>query len=230
MNKDQILTNFQCERYAHHNNKRIEHLNSLGILRSGLTVLEVGAGVGDHTGNLINHGCTVTSTEARAYNLEILRAKFPSIECGLLNLDEPDGFDHKYDLIYCYGTLYHLSKPKEAISFMAARSESIVIETCVMYGPDSKFILCDEPDNPTQSFSGHGCRPTRRWVFDELKRYWKFVYTTRVQPNHIEFPTDWTKETDSCLHRAVFFASNTPAPGSEFIDFLGDTQQKFSKS
>jgi len=43
------LNDFHSVGYLRHNARRLEHLNSLGLDISGRSVLELGAGIGDHT-------------------------------------------------------------------------------------------------------------------------------------------------------------------------------------
>jgi hypothetical protein len=45
-----------------------------------------------------------------------------------------------------------------------------------------------------------------------LSQYFEFVYMPRTQPNHEEFPLDWTidKPTPELLTRSVFIASREP--------------------
>jgi hypothetical protein len=64
--------------------------------------------------------------------------------------------------------------------------------------------------NPTQSFSGKGSRPTRQWIYNTLKEIYPFVYLPKTQPNHPEFPKDWTQDFTNertNLKRAIFIAS-----------------------
>ncbi len=79
---------------------------------AGLSVLEVGAGTGDHTGFFVDRGCAVTSTEARPENLSIIRDRFPDLSVKQLDMDRPDGdaIDAEYDIVYCYGLLYQLGE------------------------------------------------------------------------------------------------------------------------
>lgn len=200
---------FHSVHYLRHNDKRLQHLDALNLVKQGMKVLEVGAGIGDHTRFLLSKGCIVTATEARPGNLKILKETFPQVEVTLLDLDAPDpNFKSGFDTIYCYGTLYHLSKPNVGIKFMAERGQLLLLETCVSYGNGvSVNLLQENVSDPSQSFNGFGCRPTRPWVFAELKKYYPFVYVTKKQPNHEEFPLDWTRETTAGLHRAVFVAS-----------------------
>ena len=177
-------------------------------------MLEVAAGIGDHTTFFLDRGCTVVSTEGRAENLAMLRQRYPSLDVRQLDLDSPVDLGRSFDIVYCYGTLYHLHRPAEALAFMAGCCRRmILLETCVSYGDQRAINLVDEAAvDPTQSVVGRGCRPTRPWVYHELRRLFEHVYTPRTQPNHEEFPLDWTKppESPGALTRSVFIASRQP--------------------
>lgn len=207
-------TFFQNEDYQRINQRRLEHLASLGLSLSGSTVLEVGAGIGDHTSFFLDRRCRVVSTEARAENLAIMRSRFPQLEIRHLDLDSPDPtFNQSFDIIYCYGLLYHLRHPDQAIAYMAERCHKmLLLETCVSFGEEAQVNLCEEPAaNPTQSVMGMGCRPTRIWVYQQLKQYFDYVYLPLTQPNHPQFPLEWNSDQVQKdqwdLVRAVFIAS-----------------------
>ena len=59
------ITSFNEEFYQLHNRKRQEHLASLNLPLGDKRVLEVGAGVGDHSKFFIDRGCSIDVTEAR---------------------------------------------------------------------------------------------------------------------------------------------------------------------
>ena len=91
----------------------------------------------------------------------------------------------------------------------------MLVETCVSYGDDERINALREPrDHPSQAVSGTGCRPTRPWVFGQLRRHFEHVYVTRTQPHHPEFPLDWSAdrgaEQGRRLARSVFVASRRP--------------------
>jgi len=203
---------FHSYHYLRHNQRSQEHLTSLGLYLQGSTVLEVGAGIGDHTSYFIDRGCDVVTSEARQANFKILKARYPTIRVLYLDLDNPPTiFNEKFDIIYCYGTLYHLKKPSEAIKFMAiCNKKMLLLSTCVSFGDKDLQNPCNEDvSHVTQSVSGVGCRPTRKWVFNQLKKYYQYVYLPTSQPNHEEFPLDWSKPElhKAPLSRAVFIAS-----------------------
>lgn len=206
---------FSSDYYQNHNRKRFEHLASLNLIRAGSTVLEVGAGIGDHTAFLLDNGLKVTSTDARQMNLDVLRSEYPDVDAQILNMDcPPPGYNGKFDIVYCYGLLYHLKEPSTAIKFMSNISTKLLLlETRVSFGDEESLnpVFEDRAYLGTAA-SGVGCRPTRKWVYNQLKLHYEFVYLPATQPDHEEFPLDWNLPEYEQIKtqngpRAVFIAS-----------------------
>lgn len=207
------ISEFHGWQYLRHNQRRHEHLASLGLALSNRTVLEVGAGIGDHTSFFLDRGCTVVATEGRIENLSLLRQRYPDVPSAILDLDNPDpDFAVTAEIVYCYGTLYHLSRPAEAIEYLATRAtDMMLVETCVSPGDDERLNLVDEDaDSPSQALRGCGCRPTRPWVRSRLADFFPHVYMTTTQPWHEEFPLTWSFPKNQGLVRSVFVASRQP--------------------
>jgi hypothetical protein len=222
---------FHSDHYTRHNARRLEHLASLGLHLSGKTVLEFGAGIGDHSHYYIDRGCPITITEARPDNLAYLKGRYPGHEVLYLDLEKPEfNQDTRFQVVHCYGILYHLSNPAEVIDFMARlNSEILLLETCVSFGEAKAVNIVGENEkDPTQSFSGKGCRPTRPWVFGELKKYYEYVYIPLTQPNHEEFPIDWTKpeKFQDKLCRSIFIAARHPLDSPLLSAALVDQQTR----
>ena len=217
---------FQNNYYQRHNQRRLEHLASLRLSMSEMTVLEVGAGIGDHTQFFLDRNCQVTSIEARANNLAILQDRFPQVRSILMDLDDASKGSHlseSFDIVYCYGLLYHLAKPAEGLQWMSHHCRNLfLLETCVQVGEKAEINPCKEYiDNPTQSFSGNGCRPTRSWIYGQLKQHFEFVYLPKTQPNHEQFPLDWTvAPPENCLTRSIFIGSRTPLSDAMLVQDL----------
>jgi len=214
---------FATDYYRRHNSRRLEHLATLGLQIAGRRVLELGAGVGDHTSFFIDRGCVVTSVEGRIENLAILRSRFPLVTTILHDLDNVDHPDlGEFEVVYAYGVLYHLANPGRGIAAMSSWSgDMLLLETCVSFGSESAINPIVEPDNPTQSLRGQGCRPTRRWVFEALKTEFDHVYLPRTQPWHDEFPTDWSCLVATApLTRAIFIASRRPIESDLLVNEL----------
>ncbi len=209
------IKEFHSRHYLNHNARRLEHLASLRIPVSNKSVLEVGAGIGDHSGYYIFRNCPITITEARAENLELLKARYPGVPVQFLDMDNPSTpASAPFDLVHCYGLLYHLQKPEQALKFLGRCTQEILfLETCVSFGDDDAVNLVEEDQNSTtQSFTGLGCRPTRPWLFKQLHDVFEYVYVPKTQPYHGEFPLDWSapEKHKADLQRAIFIASREP--------------------
>lgn len=221
------VESFRFPYYQRLNQRRLEHLASLGLPLSNRSVLEVGAGVGDLTTFWLDRGCRVHSTDARPEHVEILAQTFagdPRFSCDVLDLDAPPRrWGDRFDIVFCYGLLYHLREPKSAIGFMAdACAGLLLLETCVSRGGgESLNPVAEDSAVYSQAVSGTGCRPTRTWVRSRLRERFQHVVLPVSQPAHEEFPLDWTAPGPAdLLTRAVFIASREPIPGGLFVTEL----------
>jgi SAM-dependent methyltransferase len=232
---------FRSLQYQRHNIRRQEHLASLGLDLHDRTVLEVGAGVGDHTTFFLDRGCTVLSTEARPENCELFTATMKQwlaesydkvLRCGLYQGDVETlstAIKDSFDIVYCYGLLYHVEDPAAVLAVLAQHCRDLfLLETCVSYGNHESINPVSEPQTtPSQSFHGQGCRPTRPWIFNRLKTLFPEVYVPRTQPAHEEFPLDWTGPAPEGRYtRAVFIGSRRPLANPLLLDTLPDKQSR----
>ncbi len=206
------VSHFHSNRYLRLNSRRLEHLASLKIPVKGMSVLEIGAGIGDHSHYYIDRGCKITITEARSQNLKYLRSRYPDCNIQFLNLEQPTHIEGSpFDVVHCYGVLHHLSNPEQALEFISRNTgRMLFLETQVSFGESEEINIVSEPkSDPTQAYSGIGCRPTRPWVYNRLKKLFKYVYIPITQPNHEEFPIDWNSpdKHKGNSQSAIFIAS-----------------------
>ena len=227
MNTKTPFEDFQADSYREHNRRRFEHLDSLDMNLSNKSILEIGAGIGDHTVYLLaKTPKEILATEARQENVDIFEERFSKIDTvkiRQMDMDNPLETVGTHDICYCYGLLYHLSKPEQAIRYIAKRTkETLLLETCVDYvKQDTVNLVPEDPSFFSQSYSGTGCRPGRRWLFSILKQHFQHVYEPRSQPNHEQFPTDWSLESSPArLTRAVFVASHLELPTTKLASEL----------
>lgn len=209
-----INDTFKAGYYQRHNIVRLKHLDSLGIDFNQKNVLEIGAGIGDHSYYLQIKGAKLTSTDARAELVEMIKNRF-GIETFVLDAEKDiQKIENlpKFDIIYCYGLLYHLGNPAEFIRALKGKSEMLLMETCVSsdHRDANEYIIDENEMDPTQAKSGKGCRPTRNWIANELKKSFEYVYYPLTQPEHDQFPLDWNGvlEDRKSLIRAVFIGSD----------------------
>jgi hypothetical protein len=219
---------FWSTHYLRHNQRRQEHLATLGLSLAGQTVLEVGAGIGDHTSFFVDRGCSVTVTESKDRNLAVLRDRYPGFDVRQLDLNKPPRDAIDVDIVYCYGTLYHLEHPGIAIAWMArCARRMLLLETCVAAGEADQLYPFDEPaGDPENAASGRGCRPTRSWLRRELAAGFSHVYVPLTQPWHEEFPLDWTRPelASQPLIRTVFVATHRAIANPMLTEELPMTQ------
>jgi len=232
---DSGLSNFFSTPYQVHNHARLTHLESLGLPLANRRVLELGSGPGDHTGFYVQRGCAVVSVDARQDCLDVLKQRYPAVQTELCDLNDPAplGPLGVFEVIHCYGILYHLEEPSQLIRYMGEASSGLaIVETCVQAGKTQTAVTVDETiEDFTQSSTGQGCRPTREWVFEALGRGFPFVYQTQTQPNHPEFPIDWKDLTNAPpLVRAVFVASKQPLDLPSLSPRLLDVQRRLDPS
>lgn len=204
---------FLNKTYRSLNEARLAHLASLGLLLEGKTVLEVGAGMGLLTKFFEDRHCKVLSTDGRRENVEAIRRSFPNRDVQVFNLFDFDAYNSlgSFDIVFCYGTLYHTPEPDEILGALSkVCREMILLETCVTPGGHSDVHLTREGDTIDQAINNIGCRPTRPWLYQKLKTYYGHSYITKTQPRHNDFDLDWKIPLKKLNHRAIFIGSKFP--------------------
>jgi hypothetical protein len=224
------LAEFHALHYLRINQRRQEHLESLQLNLRGRKVWEVSAGVGDHTSYFLDRACSVTCSEARPELLQILRLRYPEVQVIELNLEEPDeNFPKGFEVVYAYGVLYHLRNPQQCLEFFRERTSGLLLlETCVSLGTEESINLVDEPAELfSQAVGGTGCRPTRTWIFNRLKALFPFVYVPVTQPNHEQFPVEWSSPDQAGgYYRAIFVASVQAISNPLLLEHVPDRQRR----
>jgi len=211
------------------NHARQAHLGSLGLDLANERVLEVGAGIGLHTPFFLARGCEVTVTDGRPENVAEISRRLPGVKSALvdLELDRPIELG-RFDVIYCYGLLYHLSNPERALARLADVCDGqLLLETAVSPGTHDELLLVRDPDAFNQAVSGIGCRPTRLWVLNRLKSLFGYGYIPRSQPDHADFPSDWIHMPIQTMHRSIFVGSRKPLALATLVDNVPATQETY---
>ena len=229
---DEHLRVFNSDFYQRHNSRRLEHLASLQLDLMNKSVLEIAAGVGDHTSFYQDRGCDITVTDVRPENLKYMKNRFQkdgNIKVQFFDIDNPVEFEEYFDLVHCYGALYHSSNPEKLIEYLSKTGQTLLMETCVTPEGKDTFLVNEHSFDPSQAFYGKGCRPGRSWLWEVLSKNFEFVYTTRTQPVHEEFPVLWSdiKVSKSNLTRGVFIASHTAINNHNLIPALIERHQTY---
>jgi len=190
--------------------KQIAHFKTLNLPLKNKTVVEIGSGpVGKYTEFLIESGAVVTAQDIRQQNLDALKNKFSDLKTLQGDMNE-ECLPVSYDVVFSIGNLYHLSRPAEAIKHMAERCKDILfISTAVINHHAGIEFVQESTHDLAQAFNGIGCRPSRQWIYAELKKYFQHVFVPRTQPDYDDFVIDWTPGISySHALRAIFVATN----------------------
>lgn len=221
---------FDNENAARINAARLDHLASLGLDLEGKSVLEPGAGIGLLTSFWESRKCEVVSTEGRPANIEENLARHSWREGRVLwrDLEIPGSHDGlgPFDTVFCYGTLYHVPNPAQALEDLARICHgTFLLETRVWPVDDGQVHRTADSRNVNQALHGNSCLPARDWLLACLRALYGFAYVTARQPAHREYPTVWPASHGSRA-RAVFAGSRSPLDLPTLSETLLDKQER----
>jgi SAM-dependent methyltransferase len=214
---------FETPAAAAINRARLDHLAGLGLAVDGRSVLEMGAGVGHLSGFFLERGCQLVTTEARPDNVAELRRRYPDVRSEVVDVEDRLTALGRFDIVFCYGLLYHLESPVRALRNMAEVCDDLLlIETVVCDSTLPVARLDDEYLSVNQALRGLAHRPSASYLALALNRIgFEHIYaaTTRPEfPDYIWTPCgDGAFSRDGHLLRSVFVASRSPIASSALV-------------
>jgi 2-polyprenyl-3-methyl-5-hydroxy-6-metoxy-1,4-benzoquinol methylase len=176
------------------NNARMEALASIPINFEGKTVLEVGSGPGLLSDFFLRRGSLLTITDGRSELLNVAEeihrgmATLSSVE--QVNLEDISSLKSeiksaKYEIVFAFGILYHLSNPQNVISELANLCSGVLLmETVVNSYADIGEIVVERLDF-NQALK-YGSRLSVMEYINCLKMQFENVYFPN-QPVHVDF-------------------------------------------
>ena len=206
---------------------RLRHLKSLGIPLTGKSVLDVGCGVGHLSQFFVQEGCKVLALDARLENIQALQKLYPQIDARVWNI-ESEGlgqFGH-FDIVFCYGLLYHLENLVTPLRQMASVCrETLLIETIITDSVLPINRVVDETPHVNQALGAIGHRPTPNYLVWLLERFgFRNVYTPTSPPDHPDFHFKWKNNFDYMRNghnlRCIFIASKQPIANPKLVSLL----------
>jgi hypothetical protein len=223
---------FHSDQYIRHNARRLEHLASLNLDLSGKSVLELGAGIGDHSSFYLDRGCTVTAIEPRAENVAIMRSRMreaPSawdpdrLRVIQAQADAPGVLDDlgTFDVVHCYGLLYHLSHPERLLRDAAAHCRSLMVVETKIRLASHPTTIDEDPDNVTNGIDGRVRLLERGELLRALGQLLPYVYEPAQAVPHEQFPADWSRvPATQWPIRIVVVASRQPIDSPRLVRHL----------
>jgi len=207
------IESFDTSEASRLNKSRLEHLASLDLPLNRRSVLEVGAGVGHLTRFFVERDCRVVVTEARAENIRELARRHPKVTVRQADVEESLQHLGRFDVVFCYGVLYHLENPLRALRNMSdVCADLLLIETMVCDATAPALVLDDETTSVNQALNGLAHRPSPSYLALALNRIgFNHVYIASLPPDHEDYQFTWLDNLDTArdgaLLRAVFVAS-----------------------
>ena len=171
--------------------------------------LDVGCGVGFFAQDLHNCGLYVRAFDGRLENIIEARNRFPEIPFAQADIQDPDIVRlGEFDLVLCFGLLYHLENPMLAIRHLRALTrKGLLLESMCVPGSGPGMVLRDEPSQDDQSLTEIALYPSEGCLVKMLYRAgFGDVYRVAALPDHDDF-----RETpEHARRRTVLFASDIP--------------------
>lgn len=170
------------------------------------SVLETGMGArGDITTWLDKRGAKLTCVDGRLTNVIEHQRRHPHLAHCAYQADLNTTPSHvlrylnkgkPFDIVVCFGTLYHLSDPGTFLDTMAESCHTMVLETMVRKTPTTPCcdwgFIGEEAKLVNQSTTAKGCRPSLEFLLTELRKRFASVHERNFLPPHPEF-TDRVK-------------------------------------
>lgn len=195
------------------------------------TAVDAGCGVGFFSQTLAECGLYACGFDARSENVEEARRRFPGIPFEQADVEAREICRlGPFDLVLCFGLLYHLENPVQAIRNLRAIAEKcLVLESMCLPEECCSLLLRPEPRQDDQSITEMACYPTESSLVKMLYRAgFAKVYRVTPLPDHDDF-----RETrEHRQRRTVLVASRTPIDVAGFRLLLEpqETEDPWAKS
>jgi hypothetical protein len=195
--------------------RRLEHLSTLGLPLSGRTVADVGAWNEHSTRYFLDRKCKVTLSGASAEATETARAQLAlasdNVAFAQYDLDGAplESLEPRYDVTHCSDWLWRSADISCALDNLKRMTRHVLIVD-TLFTPGARPALFkdvggDEATGRPRLYEV----PTRAWVAERLAQDFPYVYYPRSQPNHRDFPTNWTAGSFKKA-RAIMIAAREP--------------------
>jgi SAM-dependent methyltransferase len=154
------------------------------------TAVDAGCGVGFFSGVLRDCGLEVCGFDGRAENVAEAIRRFPGIPFHQANVEDQAVTElGRFDLVLCFGLLYHLENTLGAIrNLYALTNKHLFIESVCCPGEESWMFLSDEESAIDQSLNSVAFYPTEGCLVKMLYRAgFQAVYRVTRLPDHPDF-------------------------------------------
>ena len=167
------------------------------------SAVDVGCGVGDFSKFLSGMGIKVVAVDGRQENVTEGKRRHPEITFLTANAEDlPLAEMSTFDLVFCFGLLYHLENPFRAIRQLHALTNKILlIETMFVPGSEPTMSLLDEGISENQGLNYVAFYPSESCLVKMLYRAgFPFVYRfERLPADQLYTASAWRKRMRTLL-------------------------------
>ena len=184
------------------------------------TALDVGCGLGYFSGLLRSIGLDVTAVDGRTENAEEAARRNPGVRFRAYNAEDPTIRElGKFDLVFCFGLLYHLENPLLSIRHLHAMTGRLLLVEAVVYPGDEPIMaLVDEASTEDQGLAHFAFYPTEACLEKMLYRAgFPSVYRLARMPDHSEY-----RSSPSTRKIRTMLAASTAVIASKFLLPVGE--------
>ena len=173
----------------------------------GLTnAVDAGCGVGFFSQTLAQCGLNVCGFDGREKNVAEARRRFPHIPFEQADIEEKTILAlGRFDLVLCFGLLYHLENPLLAIrNLRGLTGKCLLLESMCLPEEEASMVLREEPSQEDQSLSDVAWYPSEGSLVKMLYRAgFGKVYRAIPLPDH----EDFRETTGHVRRRTVLLAT-----------------------
>jgi SAM-dependent methyltransferase len=173
------------------------------------TAADVGCGLGYFSNLLRAHNFEVLALDGRPSNIEEARQRCPGIQFRVADAEDAviQSFG-KFDVVLCFGLLYHLENPFVAVrNLFSMTGKLAVVEGMCFPGEEAVMAVRDEGPTEDQGLRHVALYPTENGLIKLLYRSgFKYAYRFRALPEH----PDYQKSSLRKQVRTILAASITP--------------------
>jgi SAM-dependent methyltransferase len=180
------------------------------------TALDVGCGLGYFSGLLRSFALDVTAVDGRPENTQEAARRNPGVKFRTYNAEDPAIRTlGTFDLVFCFGLLYHLENPLLAIRHLHSMARQLVLlEAVVFPGDEPVMALVDEVSTEDQGLGHFAFYPTEACLVKMLYRAgFPHVYRLAKMPDHSEYHSS----ANSRKIRTMLSASRMPISSDSLL-------------
>jgi FkbM family methyltransferase len=192
--------------------------------------VDAGCGVGFFSQTLAERGLNVCGFDGRGENVAEARRRFPHIPFEQGDIEERAILQlGRFDLVLCFGLLYHLENPLRAIRHLRGLTEKcLLLESMCLPEERPSMLLREEPRQEDQSLTDVACYASEVSLVKMLYRAgFGMVYRVIPLPDH----DDFRETTEHARRRTVLLASSAAidVAGFRLIPELDEAEDPWAK-